>query len=147
MPKGYRQIHFNVHFIKLKWNWSVTCQAAGGGEFGLVVCVGVWSVIGVHVSKFKDTNESLAVCLSRQALGWTTPWERCPFTWRSSLTPTLESTRSRWKVKETSGNVTTDASDQHVISCDTFFIHVCISIQTPLIGHNSPLVFRSHIIS
>lgn len=45
--------------------------------------------------KLKDTNESLALCLSRQALGWKTPWERCPFMWRSSLIPTLGSTRSQ----------------------------------------------------
>lgn len=36
--------------------------------------------------------------LSCQALGWRTLWERCPFMWRFSLIPTLESTRLQSKV-------------------------------------------------
>lgn len=38
-------------------------------------------------------------CLCYQALGWTMLSERCPFMWRSSLTPTLESTRLQSKVR------------------------------------------------
>lgn len=37
--------------------------------------------------------------LSCQALGWRMLWERCPFMWRSSLIPTLESTRLQSKVR------------------------------------------------
>lgn len=88
------QIEMELVFNLSKWGGELV----NGRRSGLCRClVCDRSLMWTHSEALTSPS---VLCLPHQALGWTMPWERCPSMWRFSLTPTPESTRSQWKVKE-----------------------------------------------